>query len=97
MKRVYTEDAVADLIRLREFIAVHNPHAAARMASELVNKIELLPDFPELGVSVRQAPDPASLRDIIFGQYIVRYSVHADTIIILRVWHSLEGERMPKT
>jgi len=36
---------------------------------------------------------PDSIRDMIFGKYIVRYSVHTSVIIILRVWHSLEGER----
>lgn len=36
MKLVYTEDAIADLQRLRKFIAVHNPPAAGRMAAELV-------------------------------------------------------------
>ncbi|MEO9490955.1 MAG: type II toxin-antitoxin system RelE/ParE family toxin [Marinomonas sp.] len=33
------------------------------------------------------------MRDIIFGKYVVRYSVHASAIIILRVWHGLEGKR----
>lgn len=93
MKLVYTEEAVVDLKRLREFIAVHNPSAAARIAKELVDKIELLPDFPRLGSPVEMAPVPDSIRDMVFGNYVVRYSIHASTIIILRVWHSLEGER----
>lgn len=93
MKLVYTDEAIEDLKRLREFIAVHNPAAAARIPSELVGKIELLPDFPKLGVPVELAPAPESVRDIIFGKYVVRYSVHASAIIILRVWHGLEGER----
>jgi plasmid stabilization system protein ParE len=93
VKLVYTDEAIDDLKRLREFIAVHNPTAATRIASELVGKIELLPDFPKLGTPVEMAPVPDSVRDMIFGKYVVRYSVHASTIIILRVWHSLEGER----
>ena len=93
MKLVYTEEAVADLKRLREFIAVHNPSAAARIAAELVGKIELLPGFPKMGSPVEMAPEPESVRDMVFGKYIVRYSLHTSTIIILRVWHTLEGER----
>ena len=93
MKLVYTDEAIDDLKRLREFIAVHNPTAATRIASELVGKIELLPDFPKLGTPVEMAPVPDSVRAMIFGKYVVRYSVHASTIIILRVWHSMEGER----
>jgi plasmid stabilization system protein ParE len=93
LKLVYTNDAIDDLKRIREFIAVHSPSAAATIATELVGKIELLPDFPKMGTRVEMAPVPDSLRDAVFGKYIVRYSVHASTIIILRVWHGLEGER----
>ncbi|PKM09967.1 MAG: plasmid stabilization protein [Gammaproteobacteria bacterium HGW-Gammaproteobacteria-10] len=79
MKLVYTDEAIEDLKRLREFIAVYNPSAAARIATELVGKIELLPDFPKMGTPVETAPVPDSVRDRVFG--------------ILRLWHDLEGER----
>ena len=93
MKLVYTDEAIDDLKRLREFVAVHNPLAAARIATELVGKIALLPDFPRMETLVEMAPVPDSVRDMVFGKYVVRYSVHASAIIILRVWHGLEGER----
>jgi plasmid stabilization system protein ParE len=93
VKLVYTDEAVEDLKRLREFIAVHNPSAAGRIATELVSRIELLPDFPRMGTPVEMAPVPDSIRDMVFGKYVVRYSVHVSAIIILRVWHELEGER----
>ncbi|MFD2191213.1 type II toxin-antitoxin system RelE/ParE family toxin [Pistricoccus aurantiacus] len=93
MKLVYTDEAIEDLKRLREFIAVHNPSAAARVAAKLVTKIELLPDFPKLGAPVELAPVPESVRDMVFDKYVVRYSVHASAIIILRIWHGLEGKR----
>ena len=93
MKLVYTDEAIGDLKRPREFISVHNPSAAGRIAADLVGKIELLPDFPKMGATVEMAPVPDSVRDMVFGKYVVRYSVHASAIIILRVWHELEGER----
>jgi len=93
VKLVYTDEAVEDLKRLREFVAVHNPSAAGRIATELVSKIELLPGFPRMGTPVEMAPVPDSIRDMVFGKYVVRYSVHVSAIIILRVWHELEGER----
>ncbi len=93
MKLVYTDEAIEDLKRLREFIAVHNPPAAARVATELVGKIELLPAFPKMGTPVAMSPVPDSVRAMVFGKYVVRYSVHGSAIIILRVWHGLEGER----
>ncbi|UQG55893.1 type II toxin-antitoxin system RelE/ParE family toxin [Marinobacter sp. M3C] len=93
MKLVYTDEAIEDLKRLREFIVIHNPSAAVRIAIELVGKIELLPDFPKIGTPVEMAPVPDSIRDMVFGKYVVRYSVHTSAIITLRVWHGLEGER----
>tara|TARA_R110002020_G_scaffold24692_12_gene80948 strand:- start:832 stop:1107 length:276 start_codon:yes stop_codon:yes gene_type:complete len=91
VKLVYTDEAIEDLQRLREFIAIHNPSAAGRIAAELVGKIDLLPDFPKMGTPVEMALD--SVRDMVFGKYVIRYSVHASVIIILRVWHELGGER----
>ena len=93
MRLVYTDEAIEDLMRLREFIADHNLSAARKIAAELVDKVELLPDFPEMGVPVEVAPIPGSIRDMVFGKYVVRYSVHESAIIILRVWHDLESER----
>lgn len=93
MKLVYSDEAILDLQRLREFIVVHNPTAAAKIAAELVGKIELLPEFPKMGLSVEMAPDTGSVRDMVFGKYIVRYSVHTSALIILRIWHGLEGGR----
>ncbi len=93
MKLVYTDEAIDDLKRLREFIATHNPSAAGRIAAELVGKIDLLPNSPKMGTPVEMAPVPDSVRDMFFGKYVVRYSVHATAIIILRIWHELENER----
>tara|TARA_R110001606_G_C15139980_1_gene624421 strand:+ start:441 stop:722 length:282 start_codon:yes stop_codon:yes gene_type:complete len=93
MKLVYTEEAINDLKRLRDFIAKHNSNTASRIAKELINKINLLVDFPHIGITVKLAPSPETVRDMIFGNYIVRYSIHNETIIVLRIWHGLEGER----
>lgn len=93
MKLIYTDEAISDLQRLRKFIADYNPAAANKMAKELIKKVDLLPDFPEIGIAVEMAPDPDSVRDVVFGRYVVRYSVHSDTVIILRIWHGLEDEQ----
>lgn len=93
MKLVYTIDAIEDLKRLREFIAVHNPTAASRIAAELIAKMELLPEFPRMGTPVQMATVPDVIRDMVFGKYVVRYSAHSSAVIVLRVWHELENER----
>ena len=93
MKLVYSQDAVADLARLRDFIAINDPTAAARIAADLVTRINGLCAFPEMGRSVSQAPEPDSIRDFIFGKYVVRYTVHGSALVILRIWHHNESSR----
>ncbi len=93
MRLVYSQEAVADLVRLRAFIANNDPTAAARIAADLVTRIEGLCAFPEMGRSVSQAPEPESIRDFIFGKYVVRYAAHANALVILRIWHHYESSR----
>ena len=101
MKRLsYSEKARDDLIRLRQFIATKSPVAAKRIGLALVHRFEKLRIFPEMGLFVVPAVSSNissgalskfSLCDMTLGSYVVRYSVHVDAILILRIWHQLEG------
>ena len=88
---VYTKAAVEDLQRLRAFMAEHDPHSAARVAAELVRRIQKLREFPRMGRPVTEAPDPEMVRDMVFGRYVVRYAlpeedaVREELVVILRV------------
>lgn len=86
----YTAAAIDDLVRLRDFIAEHDPAAAQRSGAELVKRIEALRDFPLMGKAVDSAPDPQALRDMAFGNYVVRYAASARALVVLRVWHHFE-------
>lgn len=90
MRLFYSAEAVADLSRLRSFIAEKNPMAAARIARNLKTQIEKLRDFPKLGRPVLLSPDPENMRDLITGAYIIRYQLLPDRLLILRVWHHRE-------
>lgn len=46
MRLIYSAEALDDLVRLRDFIAEHNPQAAARIAQQLLQRIEHLRNFP---------------------------------------------------
>lgn len=91
MKLIYSQEAVADLVRLRAFIDEKNPSAAARVAEELIARVEVYCTFPNMGIKVEQAPPPADVRDMVFGDYIVRYSVHSEALSVLRLWHHHEN------
>lgn len=89
MKLVYSQEALQDLVRLRQFIAEHHPAAAQRIARELVVKIENLRLFPEMGRAVALSPT-SNIRDLMVGSYQVRYVYQPHSLTILRIWHHLE-------
>ena len=92
MKLFYSQESINDLIRLREFIEIKNPQAAKRIAQSIKKGINQLKSFPYLGVKVEKAPDPEIIRDIIIGNYTVRYLIRPKEITVLRIWHQKEQE-----
>jgi len=89
----YSQEAIDDFVRLREFIAVKNPYAAKHVAEKLLSGIEKLKVFPEIGLPVQRAPQPEKIRDLFITNYTVRYLIGDDSIFILRVWHDKENEK----
>jgi toxin ParE1/3/4 len=87
MQLRFTRSAIRDLTRLRDFIARHDPEAAARVSTRLRRVIRLLGDQPALGQAVDGLPD---VRDLVAGDYVVRYTVHDECVVVLRVWHGRE-------
>lgn len=90
MKLLYSEQAVADLARLRAFIAENDPAAASRIAARLLARMEHLCQFPHMGIDVPRAAQRGALRDMVFGNYIVRYAAQTESVVVLRIWHHLE-------
>ena len=90
MKLVYSEESVADLVRLRAFIAEKDSLAAARVATELIARIENLRLLPTMGRAVELAQAPKAIRDAVFGKYVIRYATHTETIVTLRIWQHYE-------
>jgi plasmid stabilization system protein ParE len=94
VKLVFSPQAVRDLQRLHDFISDKNPRAAARIAKLLRLGIARLRQNPQLGRRVRQAPDgwaPEEMRDWVTGDYVARYLLLHDTIVVLRIWHGREN------
>ena len=84
-------DAHTDLRRLYEFIEPHSPRAAAKALETLIAEAGKLADFPERG---RPWGPDHQYREwpVRFGAkgYVIRYRLHEDDVIIVRVWHALE-------
>ncbi len=87
MRLLFTHSAQRDLMRLREFIAEKNPAAARRISQRLVGSIKRLADQPQMGVPIEELP---GTRDLIIGDYVIRYILVEEEIYILRIWHGKE-------
>jgi toxin ParE1/3/4 len=88
MRLIFSRAAVHDLVRLREFIARHNPDAAQRVSRRLRGAIKGLVNNPQIG---RPVPGlPGEIRELIFGKYIARYEVRTNSLYVLRIWHGKE-------
>ena len=90
MRISYSEEAIRDLIRLKEFIEVKNPIASQRASNSIKKGISQLKEFPRLGVKVESAHNSDVIRDLIIGDYIARYLITEKVLYILRVWHHKE-------
>ena len=93
MKLGFSREARDDLIRLRAFIAEHDPSAVQRAARRLAQGIKRLARFSRLGKRVPIAPGefaPEEIRDWSVSDYVIRYLVLEDRVIVLRVWHGKE-------
>jgi plasmid stabilization system protein ParE len=89
---LFSSEAVSDIERIRKFLEIRNPDAAARAIDAIWAALEQVKHFPKIGKPIKDC----HIRQIIvrFGQrgYIVRYSIQPNEVIfVTRIWHGLEG------
>jgi plasmid stabilization system protein ParE len=89
VRRVWTRPAVADLVRLHDFLAEVSPRAADRTAKALDAAVKQLQAFPRLGSRVDGFAS-REVRRLIVGDYEMRYEVVSDAVVVLRIWHGRE-------
>ena len=88
MRLQFSKAALNDLVRLRKFIAEHNPTAAQQVSRRLKGAINNLVDSPRIGRPIEG--HNKDIRELIFGRYVVRYEVCEDSLYVLRIWHGKE-------
>jgi plasmid stabilization system protein ParE len=90
MELRWTSAALSDLVRLHDFLAPVNPEAASRVVQSLSVAPERLREHPHLGRKLDEFA-AREVRRLITGNYEVRYEIVADTIYLLRIWHTREA------
>ena len=85
MQLKWTRPAILDLSEAGEFIAVENPEAGSKMAERVLEAVEYLVTYPNIGREGRLA-DSKEL--VVTGTpFIVIYRVRNGVVQILRVLH----------
>ena len=90
MQIEWTSKALMDLARLYDFLAPLNQPAAARVIQNLTQAPNKLLANPRIGEKLDEFL-PREVRRILISTYELRYEIHADTLYILRVWHTRES------
>jgi toxin ParE1/3/4 len=81
----YSDDAIADLQALREYIALNNPSAASRVAARIRRSVDRLATHPKFGKPGRVE----GTRELVSPKfpYTIVYEEDQGDCMILRVLH----------
>jgi toxin ParE1/3/4 len=81
----YTTKARSDLLAIWLSIASDNPAAADRMFDRLETRIEILDQWPEIGVACPAVA--ADARMLVERPYVILYRVDSTGVQIVRIVH----------
>ena len=85
-------DALSDLDRFAAFLHAGFPDLAARVASELVMRTEVLRRHPKLGRAIAGREEYREiLLQVLGGTYALQYRYDGSSILMLRVFHGREA------
>ncbi len=86
MKIEWTEPAILDLDSIRDYIARDSQYYAAQFVERIIETVEKLEKFPEIGRKVPEAEEE-NIREFLFHTYRIIYRVEAERILVLTVIH----------
>lgn len=91
-KIIWSPRALADLGDIARYIGRSSPISAERFCLKLIERVETLDEFPQMG---RMVPEKKreTLRELIFPPFRIAYEYHPERhlIEVLTVWHSARG------
>lgn len=84
----WTPEALDWLEDIHGYVAQDSPRAAAKVIDGIVEKAELVANFPGIGTRLRVEPE-GDVRMILYGHYRIAYlcCIDADVIEVLGVFH----------
>ncbi len=90
---IWTRSALNDLRAVFNYISEDSIFYATRFTNQLIQRVDVLLEFPLAGRIVPEKEDPA-IRELIEGNYRIFYLVKSQKkIFILRIHHSAKNIR----
>ncbi len=84
----YTSEAVEDFQNIEAYISteLNNPNSARRIVDKILERIDSLSDFPEIGAPLSaRVSEINDYRYLVCGNYNVFYRIEGQTVKIVRV------------
>ena len=92
---LWSEEAVNDLIAIRDFIARDSEIYAASTVDQLISAVEQLVEFPESGRAVPELPNQ-NLKELVRPPYRIVYRFNGrERIEVITVFHSARPIELP--
>ena len=90
---LYTQRALDDLAEIIRYIAEDNPDAASRFGHSLLDYLDLLRSYPQMGATIRQR---SQVRRLVHSPIVVYYQVQERDRAV-EILHFRHGSRRPPT
>ncbi|EGW39310.1 type II toxin-antitoxin system RelE/ParE family toxin [Desulfosporosinus sp. OT] len=87
MRIEWSEPAVLDLEGIKEFIERDSEYYAIEFTGRIIEMVEKLSDFPNLGRKVPEVEDE-KIREIVFHNYRLIYKLSDESILVLAIIHA---------
>lgn len=73
----WSQEALRWLREIHDYIAEDNPDAARRTVEGILNRVEMLRSFPEIGQRYR-TPSGREVRVLLYGHYRIAYRIQGE-------------------
>jgi len=86
----WTSEAASSIRDIYQSIARNRPETAQRTIESILNKVDSLVEYPQLGQPYPYSPDGREVRVIRYGNFKIGYLIEdAGDIVVLGVFHGL--------
>ncbi len=86
-KIIWSPQSLDDLENIADYIAKDSPYYASSVIENIIESVENLSLFPQIGRKVPEAADE-NIREILYKRYRIIYQFREDTVEILTIFHS---------